>query len=177
MTTTTTSPVRSHGTGLFTPEQLARLGPHTCIENGVLIFHPENVEIGDRVYVGHNTILKGYYKNRLVIGDGTWIGQQCFFHSAGGITIGANVGIGPAVKILTSAHELGDVERPILHSPVQFAPVVIEDDSDLGVGAIVLPGVRVGRGAQVGAGAVVTEDVPDYAITAGVPARVLRLRK
>lgn len=168
---------RSHGTGVFTPEQLARLGPNTCIESGVLIFHPENVEIGDGVYVGHQTILKGYYKNRMVIGDGTWIGQQCFFHSAGGITIGANVGIGPGVKILTSAHELTHIDRPILHAPVAFAPVVIEDDSDLGVGSIVLPGVRIGRGAQVGAGAVVTEDVPPYAIVAGVPARVLRYRQ
>jgi acetyltransferase-like isoleucine patch superfamily enzyme len=54
--------------------------------------------------------------------------------------------------------------------------VVIEDDADLGVGAIVLPGVRIGRGAQVGAGAVVTKDVPDYAVVAGVPARVVRER-
>jgi len=54
--------------------------------------------------------------------------------------------------------------------------VHIEDDADLGVGAIVLPGVRVGRGAQVGAGAVVTRDVPPYAVVAGNPARVLRER-
>jgi 2,3,4,5-tetrahydropyridine-2-carboxylate N-succinyltransferase/tetrahydrodipicolinate N-acetyltransferase len=54
--------------------------------------------------------------------------------------------------------------------------VVIEDDSDLGVNSVILPGVRVGRGAVVGAGAVVTEDVPAYAVVAGVPARVLRMR-
>ena len=64
----------------------------------------------------------------------------------------------------------------VLHSPVTFAPVVIEDDVDLGVNSIVLPGVTVGRGAIVGAGAVVNKDVPPYAIVAGVPAKVLRMR-
>jgi acetyltransferase-like isoleucine patch superfamily enzyme len=57
-----------------------------------------------------------------------------------------------------------------------LAPVVIEDDCDLGVGAIVLPGVRIGKGAQIGAGAVVVEDVPPYSVAIGVPARVTRER-
>ena len=53
---------------------------------------------------------------------------------------------------------------------------VVEADSDLGVGAVILPGVRIGRGAQIGAGAVVTRDVPPFAVAAGNPARVLRFR-
>jgi acetyltransferase-like isoleucine patch superfamily enzyme len=169
--------VRSHGDGSFALENFARLGAGVVFERGVLVFHPENIELGNEVYVGHYTILKGYYKNKMVIGDGTWIGQQCFFHSAGGITVGHNVGIGPAVKILTSSHSLDDVTRPILRSPIEFAPVVVDDDTDIGVGAIPLPGVRVGRGVQIGAGAVVTADVPDYAVAAGVPARVVRVRR
>jgi acetyltransferase-like isoleucine patch superfamily enzyme len=167
---------RSHGTGAFTPDQLARLGDNVVFEAGVLVFHPETIEIGANVYVGHQTILKGYHSSRMVIGDGTWIGAQCFFHSGGGLTIGSDVGIGPGVRILTSSHQLDDADGPILHAPVQFAPVVIEDGSDIGVGAILLPGTRVGRGAQVAAGAVVAEDVPEYTIAAGVPARVLRRR-
>ena len=169
-------PRRSHGTGLFTREQLASCGEGCLFEPEVLIFHPENVHLGREVYVGHRAILKGYYDEVMRIGDGTWIGPTCFFHSAGGLTIGRNVGIGPAVKILTSTHAEAGREVPILHAPIRRAPVVIEDDADLGIGAIVLPGVRVGRGAQVGAGAVVTEDVPEYAVEAGVPARVLRTR-
>lgn len=166
----------SHGTGAFTPDQFARLGRGVVFEPGALIFHPEQIEIGDDVYVGHNAILKGYYKNRLQIGRGTWIGQQCFLHSAGGLTIGENVGIGPSVRIITSTHAEEGRSKPILHSRIEFAPVVIEDDCDIGVGAIILPGVTIGRGAQVGAGAVVVEDVPPYAVAAGVPARLLRLR-
>jgi acetyltransferase-like isoleucine patch superfamily enzyme len=170
-------PPRSHGDGSFREEQLARMGEGVVIEPGVLVFHPENVELGDGVYVGHGTLLKAYHRNRMVIGAGTWIGQQCFFHSAGGITVGANVGIAPGVKILTSSHRLDQLDRPILHADVAFAAVVVEDDADVGVGAILLPGVTVGRGAQVGAGAVVTKDVPPYAIVAGVPARVIGSRK
>lgn len=167
---------RTHGTGEFRPEQLASLGPDCVLEAGVLIFHPENVHLGRNVYVGHQTILKGYYKNTLEIGDETWIGQQCFFHAAGGLVIGPRVGIGPGVKILTSQHVEAGREIPIFEAPIDFAPVRIEEGADLGVGAIVLPGVTIGRGAQIGAGAVVTSDVPAYTVAAGVPARVLRER-
>ncbi len=142
----------------------------------MLVFHPERVEIGAGVYVGHAAILKAYHLNRLVIGDGTWIGEQAYLHAAGGITIGRSVGIGPAVRIITSSHAEEGLERPILHSRIDFAPVVIHDDADLGVGAIVLPGVTIGQGVQIGAGAVVARSIPAYAIAAGVPARILRYR-
>jgi acetyltransferase-like isoleucine patch superfamily enzyme len=166
----------THGSGSFARGDFATLGDNVILEAGVLVFHPETVHLGSNVYVGHNTILKGYYKNRMVIGDDTWIGQQCFFHSAGGITIGAAVGVGPGVRILTSTHGDPGVHKPIMEGTIVFAPVVIGDGSDLGVGSTILPGVTVGRGVQVGAGAVVTNDVPDYAVVAGVPAHVLRLR-
>ena len=103
-------------------------------------------------------------------------GSECFFHSAGDIIIGKNVGIGPGVKIITSAHADEGVQKPILHSRVEFAAVEIEDNSDIGIGAILLPGIVIGEGAQVGAGAVVTQDVPRYAVVTGVPARLLRMR-
>jgi acetyltransferase-like isoleucine patch superfamily enzyme len=167
---------RSHGSGAFVPEQLAALGADCILEAGVLVFHPENVALGRNVYVGHYSILKGYYKNRLEIGDETWIGQQCFFHAAAGLTIGRSVGIGPGVKILTSQHAEAPRSQPIFDAPLEFKPVRIEDGADIGVGAIILPGVTVGRGAQVGAGAVVTRDVPAYAVVAGCPARVIRER-
>lgn len=168
---------RSHGSGEFSASQFARLGKDVVFEAGVLVFHPENIEIGDDVYVGHQVVLKGYHENRMTIGDGTWIGQQCFLHSAGGLTIGRHVGIGPGVRIVTSTHRLDQVDRPILRSDIEFGPVVIADDGDIGVSAVILPGVRIGRGAQVGAGAVVTADVEDYAIVAGVPARPVGRRR
>ena len=171
-----TMATRTHGTGQFELTQFTKLGKNVVFESGVLVFHPENIEIGDDVYVGHYTILKGYYRNKMIIGSGTWIGQQCLFHGAGGITIGCNVGIGPAVKIITSFHAEDGIQTPILHSRIEFAPVVIGDDSDVGVGALIMPGVTIGRGVQVGAGAVVTRSMEDYAVVAGVPAKVLRIR-
>jgi acetyltransferase-like isoleucine patch superfamily enzyme len=168
---------RSHGSGKFARSALAAIGANVVIEEGVLIFHPENVALGSNVYVGHRTMLKGYYKNQMVIGDGTWIGQNCLFHSAGGLTIGRHVGIGPCVNIITSAHDDVGTSVPILHSPIRFAPVIIEDDVDVGIGSIILPGVRIGRGTQIGAGAVVTRDIPPFSIARGVPARVTRPRE
>jgi len=167
---------KTHGTGEFTRDAFRACPASVVIEPGVLVFHPETITLGENVYVGHQTILKAYYKNSMTIGDQTWIGQQCFFHSAGGISIGSKVGIGPGVKILTSRHGEAGRDVAILDSPIEFGEVVIEDHADLGVGAIVLPGVRIGRGAQVGAGAVVSKDVPAYAVVAGVPAVILRER-
>jgi acetyltransferase-like isoleucine patch superfamily enzyme len=167
---------RSHGTGEWRPEQLAELGPDCVFESGVLIFHPENVALGTNVYVGHYSILKGYYKNRLEIGDETWIGQQCFLHAAGGLRVGKQVGIGPGVKVLTSQHIEAGRQLPIYNAPVEFKPVVIEDGSDIGAGAVILPGVTIGKGAQIGAGAVVTRDIPAFTIAAGSPAKVMRGR-
>ncbi len=169
--------IRSHGTGEFSLADFHYLGENVVFEPGVLVFHAENIEIGECVYIGHYTILKGYHINKMIIGAATWIGQQCFLHSAGGLTVGKNVGIGPGVKIITSFHREEGIEKPILHSRLEFAPVMIEDDCDIGVGAIVLPGVTIGRGAQIGAGAVVSRDIPPYAVAAGVPARLIRIRE
>ena len=164
---------RSHGDGRFRVEDLGRCGPHCVFERGVLVFHPENVELGTNVYVGHNAILKAYHQNAMRIGDETWIGPQAFLHSAGGIEIGARVGVAPGVRIVTSSHAEAGRSIAILNAPLAFAPVLIEDDCDIGVSAVVLPGVHIGRGAQIGAGAVVSRDVPAYAVAAGVPAKIV----
>lgn len=110
------------------------------------------------------------------IGDHSWIGQGCFLHGAGGLTIGKAVGIGPGVIILTSQHKDINKEIPVYFSPLEFAEVVLEDGCDIGAGSIILPGVRIGEGAIVGAGSVVTKDVGSYEVWAGVPAKKLRSR-
>jgi acetyltransferase-like isoleucine patch superfamily enzyme len=167
---------KSHGNGLFKEEDFKKLGENVIFEDNVLVFHPENIEIGNNVYIGHNTILKGYYNNNMSIGDHTWIGQNCFIHSAGRITIGKCVGIGPMVKILTSQHKGDNIKIPVLFTELSTKEVVLEDGCDIGIGSIILPGVTVGEGAIVGAGSVVTKDVEPYTIAAGVPARFLKYR-
>lgn len=161
----------SHGTGAFTNEQISSLGDNVLFETGVLLFHPENIEIGNNVYVGHRTILKAYHLNKLQIGNNTWIGQDCFFHSGGGIVIGNEVGIGPKVSILTSQHRPEDSREAVLFSPLEFKPVVLEDGCDIGVNSTILPGVTIGKGSIIAAGAVVNKNVPPYEIWGGVPAK------
>ncbi len=169
--------MQSHGSGEIILSELAACGQGVVFEPGAMVFHPENIELGDRVYVGHYAILKGYHRNKLIVGDDSWIGKQVFMHAAGGIDIGRRVGIGPGAKILTSRHQLPDNPRaPIMDGALEMAPVVLGDGCDIGVGAIILPGVRIGVSAQIGAGAVVTSDIPDGAIAMGVPARVTRIR-
>lgn len=167
---------QSHGTGEVRPEQFRRVGENFVLEAGALVFHPERISLGTNVYVGHAAILKGYHRSEMVIGDDVWIGQQCFLHSAGGLTIGNRVGIGPGVRVITSYHREEGYATPILESELVFAPVTIGDDCDIGVSAVILPGVTIGRGVQVGAGAVVASDLPDHCVAVGMPARVIRQR-
>ncbi|MCS6886484.1 MAG: acyltransferase [Acidobacteriota bacterium] len=166
----------SHGDGTFRREDFKQIGSNVIIERGAMVFHPENISLGNNIYVGHYAILKAYYRNEMVIEDNCWIGQFCFFHSAGGIHIEQNVGIGPGVMILTSRHSEQGRGIPILFSEIEEAPVRICRNSDIGVGSIILPGVVIGEGTQVGAGAVVSRSTEPYSVVAGVPARLIRMR-
>lgn len=167
----------TNGDGTFKKENFLKIGKNVIFERGVLAFHPETIILHSNIYIGHNTILKGYYKNKMEIGNETWIGQNCFFHSAGGIKIGKAVGIGPYVKILTSNHVEDNINIPIMHNSLEFKEVVIEDGADIGIGTIILPGIKIGKGAIIGAGSVVTHNVEPYTIVAGSPAKLLRYRK
>ena len=174
----------------FTPKQFKSEGPGTpdlslikscgenvIIEDGVRIFHPENISIGDNVYIGHDTILKGYYKSDIVIGSNVWIGQQCFIIGAGGLTIGDYVGIGPQVKIHPCEHTHDDPTLPTSFQPLFFDPIVIEEDVNIGIGAMIMHGVTLKSGTLVGANAVVKKNFPEYSIIGGVPAKLIRSRK
>jgi acetyltransferase-like isoleucine patch superfamily enzyme len=165
---------KTHGAGLDFENKLGSTGKNVIIENGAKLFFPENIEIGDDVYIGHDTILKAYFDKHLKIGSGTWIGPQCFIYASGGITIGKNVGIGPGVKIMSSAHVAKSKPGPILHRPIAHAPVILDDGCDIGAGSVILMGVHIGKEVQIGAGAVVTMDIPDGATAAGVPARIIK---
>lgn len=167
---------KSEGAGFPDKEKLGQSGENLVIEDGVRIFHPENILIGDNVYIGHDAIIKGYYKNKLVIGNNVWIGQGCFIHGAGGVTIGSDVGIGPHVKIHAARHMDSGRETPILFQALEFAPITIEDDVNVGIGAMIMKGVTLKKGTIVGANAVVTKTFPEYSVLAGVPARLIRMR-
>lgn len=168
---------KSEGSGIPDKSKLGKCGENVIIEDGVRIFYPENIEIGDNVYIGHDTILKGYYNSKLIIGSNTWIGQQCFIHGAGGVIIGDGVGIGPSVKIHAARHKEIGTDTPILFSSLDFSGIKIGDDCNIGIGAVIMFGVEIGKGSKIGANAVVNKSIEEYSIAVGVPAKVIKKRK
>ncbi|MCL1979305.1 MAG: sugar O-acetyltransferase [Methanomassiliicoccaceae archaeon] len=106
------------------------------------------------------------------LGNNVLINYDCVLLDTGEIFIGDNTLIGPGVKIVTAKHSLEAKERR--DWSVSCAPVKIEEDVWIGAGAVILPGVTVGARSVIGAGAVVTKDVPSDAIAVGNPARVVR---
>jgi maltose O-acetyltransferase len=127
-----------------------------------------NVRVHQNVHFGSGAGLR--------IGDNSALAPDCWI--ASDTTIGSDVMMAPEVTILSSTHGTDSTEIPMrLQRQPPKRPVVIGDDVWLGTRIIVLPGVRIGSHSIVGAGSVVTKDVPDYAIVAGNPARVIRDRR
>lgn len=111
----------------------------------------------------------------ILIGSGSGLGVNCFVH--GPLKIGDNVMMGPDVTILTHTHNIERTDIPMGQQGSRTAEVVIGNDVWIGMRSIIMPGVRIGDGVVIGAGAVVTKDVPDFAIVGGVPARIIKYRK
>ena len=152
-----------------------RFGSGLTIRNNVSIIHPKTFEIGDGVFIGEQAIIQGRYDGRCVFGKGVWIGPQSYL-DARDLVLEDYVGWGPGAKVLGSEHIGIPIDIPLIQTDLQVAPVRIREWADIGMNAAILPGVTVGRGALVGAGAVVTHDVPDFATVAGVPARIISWR-
>lgn len=183
---------------------LARCGGQLLVARGVRVLNPaqlsvgrrvkleENVELqarsrrgvrlGDGVTVGRGASIRpsSYYGHEpgegLEVGDGTAIGAGSWIGASGFVSIGCDVLFGPGVVVLPENHLFDDPDATIKSQGVERAGVVVEDDCWIGARAVLLAGVRVGRGAVVAAGAVVTRDVAPNAVVGGVPARVLRMR-
>lgn len=109
------------------------------------------------------------------LGDRSGIGINCSLK--GPVRIGSDVMMGPEVVIFTTDHQFASTDRPMREQGMaQARAVTIEDDVWIGQRALILPGVTIGTGSVVAAGAVVTKDVPPYTVVGGNPARVLRTR-
>ncbi len=155
---------------------LKKLGDSVKIAPGVSFVHPETIEIGDGVFIGIHTIIQGRKDGVCRIGNRVWIGPQSYF-DARDLIIEDNVGWGPGAKVLGSEHTGLPVEIPVINTDLVIKPVKICKNCDIGVNAVILPGVTVGEGSIVGAGAVVTKDIEPYSIVAGVPAKIIKMRK
>lgn len=123
--------------------------------------------IGVKIGRGAFIMRKNYWinPNMFSIGSYSHINRGCVIDARGGITIGNSVSVSLGVYLITGGHDMNSESFM-----GKFRPIVIDDYAWIGVGAKVLQGVHIGKGAVVAAGAVVTKDVPPYAVVAGVPA-------
>ncbi len=131
------------------------IGPYSSLSAGVSLGHDldhDAVTIGDRCLIGRGTGIVGH--ERIVIGDDVFTGHH--------------------VYITDANHGYEDTREPVGRQFAEARPVVIGDGSWLGHGSVVLPGVTIGRHVVVGAGSVVTDDLPDFCVAVGNPARVIR---
>ncbi len=126
-----------------------KIGKGSSLHMGIRFYNPKNIKIGEDTIVGEGTVIDGRDK----------------------LLIGSHVDIASEVMIYNGEHDSLDPDFKAV-----FAPVVIEDFVFIGPRAIILPGVKIGKGAVVGAGAVVTKDVSEFMIVGGVPARPIKER-
>ncbi len=142
----------------------------------VVLKHPETMEFGASVFIGSQAMIQGRFNGSCKIGNHVWIGPQAYF-DARRLILEDYVGWGPGAKVLGSVHTGVPSSEPIITTDLVIKPVSVGFGADIGMNASILPGVHIGAHSIVGAGAVVTHDVPEYAIVAGVPARVIRDRR
>lgn len=141
----------------------------------------EDVEIGENSKIWHfcnlygckigkNTQIGSYceIKEKVTIGDNCRLQSYVFIPEE--IKIGNNVFIGPHVIFLNDKYPTAE---KTLAKTYKIDPIIVEDDVTIGGNATILPGVKIGRGAMVGAGSVVTKDVPPYAVVCGNPSRII----
>jgi acetyltransferase-like isoleucine patch superfamily enzyme len=157
-----------------------RLGSHIFVDDRVVLFQRKgggSMTVGDRVCIYRDAILETGYGGSLSIGSDSSIHPRCQINAyVSYVKIGSGVMIAPSCAFYPYDHGFLP-EQPIRKQPLHSkGGIIIEDEAWLGYGAIVLGGVRIGKGAAIGAGSVVTRDIPDGAIAVGNPARVVKMR-
>jgi len=156
------------------------LGVNVLIGDRVIIYQAEkggSVALSDRVAVLRDTAIETAFNGRITIGPETWIQPRCQLNAyVGSIHIGRGVDIAPNCALYSYDHGIAQgktIREQPLHSK---GDILICDHAWLGVGVTVLSGTRIGEGAVIGAGSVVTKDIPDGAVAVGNPARVVKMR-
>jgi galactoside O-acetyltransferase len=151
------------------------IGSHCRIARKALVRANTNnqrgISIGNHVSVQENVLINAN-RGHVVIGDHSWLGPGTVVYGNGGVEIGRDVMVASHCAINTVSHHFDRTDIPMNRQGTYCDPIVLEDDVWIGTAAVILQGVRIGRGSIIGAGAVVTRDIPPYSIAVGVPARV-----
>lgn len=164
------------------------VGQETWIADGATVcggelrpgIHRES-EPNGRVIIGskceiHTGAILAAYGGEIVLGDNVSVNPYSVLYGHGGLSIGANTRIAAHVTVVPANHIFAERDVPICHQGIDARGIVIEEDVWIGTGVRVLDGVRVGRGAVLAAGAVIRQDVPNFGVVGGVPARLIKFR-
>ncbi len=142
----------------------------------------DGVEIGNNFTLGKHAVIEctGVLRNvgnSLKIGNNVGINHYCFIGVRGNITIGDNVIFGPRVNIFSENHNFDRLDISIKNQGVTKEDTIIGNDVWIGASVSIMPGVKVGNGCVIAAGSVVTKDIADFSVVAGVPAKIIKNRK
>lgn len=156
---------------LFNKHRFKKIKLPLRMFKNVHISGKKNIEFGKNIRIYHNCFIGPV---SLSVGDNCDLGVNNFI--CGKVIIGNNVSIGPNVNIPGSDHII-ETRKSIRVSGTNMKETIIKDDVWIGGNSSILDGVIIGKGAVIGAGSVVTKDVPEYTIVAGVPAKIIGIRK
>lgn len=170
---------RGKAFSLLAGRAFASFGKRTVVQPPIRVAGERRIAVGSDVFVGPGSWLQVVGDEApdvaLQIGDGTSIAGYCVLSAASSVRLGERVLVARGVYVSDHIHAFEDPSRAVLDQGIAgIEPVEIADGAWLGENVVVCPGVRIGRGAVIGANAVVLEDVPDHALAVGVPAKVVR---
>lgn len=163
---------------LYWRGRLAACGPTLSIGEHAEIAGPENIRLGNRVYVDRGFVLRACEGGRIEIGNdfGANGNVRLIADCGGEILIGNLVNLGPNVVIRAADHAFDRIGLPIREQGHAAGRIEIGNDVWIAANVVVVRGARIGDHAVIGAGSVVTGDIPAFAVAAGAPARVIRFR-
>ncbi|UCC14680.1 MAG: acyltransferase [Gammaproteobacteria bacterium] len=180
--------------------RLAVLGRDAWVDRHARIEYPGNVHVAADARIEHGVVVRGNTadsrgdslaagtsvkdyavinanQGNVTVGERTWVGPYCLIYGNGGVDIGADVLIAAHTSINTVSHIAERTDIPMNDQGIRCDPIVIQDDVWIGLNCTILQGFTIGHGSIIGAGAVVTRDIPPGSIAVGTPARVVKQRQ
>ena len=158
----------------------ARFGKRTVLMLPVRLSGEKRIALGSNLFVGSDSWLQTLadgdnHSVAITVGDGTSIAGSCVISAVRSVRLEENVLLARNVYISDHSHRYTQTDQPVMDQGVEkIKPVLIKKGSWLGQNVVVCPGVTIGTGAVIGANSVVTQDVPDFSVAAGAPARVVK---
>lgn len=174
------------------------VGSNCFIEKNVRFYAPQRMYLGNRVFIGERSFIDAAFKDseirfkddvhisqgviiravggKILFNEMVSVGTRSVIYGADDVEIGRYSLLSNHVELMSGNHVFKDPNTPIRFQGRETGKISIGEDVWLGTYVIVLPGVTIGRGSVIGAGAVVTKDIPPYSIAVGVPAKVIKKR-